>query len=307
MSRINTLNAKRAVAVFIAVVMMILSLSYTDNNQVDVAAASKTRTYWRHDYSSTNLSSHYEYTLTLDSTNNARTIFKPNDMVRDYYDTAVVRIDGPDATGFIVDDHIIATAAHCVYDLSSKKFYDFTISIIDENNNVIKTISPKYAHINKKFSEFSSYIDDSKRPDYTSMYDYAMIYVNEDLSEYGQFNLGVALDSYVNNQGSVIVSGFPIQYPDGYSNADWGIRFKAAGNIMIQHTTSKLLRYNADMTNGDSGGPVYLEEGIVVNGKLKQYKTVIAINVCQDLYCNTGVRMTGEILKFYGDNPYKTK
>ena len=277
---------------------MILSLSYTDNNQVDVAAASKTRTYWRHDYSSTNLSSHYEYTLTLDSTNNARTIFKPNDMVRDYDDTAVVRIDGPGGTGFIVDDHIIATAAHCVYSQKYDRFENFKISIIDKNNNVIKTISPKYAHINKDFTKYEDYKGNS------SNYDYVMIYVNEDLSAYGKFNLGVALDSYADKKGSVIVSGFPQEYPDGYKDADWGIRFKASGNIVSKN--SYMLDYNADTSYGDSGGPVYIEEGIVVNGKLESYKTAIAINVCHSSY-NSGVRMTAETLKLYGDNPYKTE
>ena len=129
-----------------------------------------------------------------------------------------------------------------------------------------------------------------------------MIYVDEDLSQYGKFNLGLALDSYADKKGSVIVSGFPQEYPEGYENASWGIRFKAAGNITGK--TSDAFQYNADTAGGCSGGPVYIEEGITVNGKLEEYKTVIAINKASG---NWGARMTAELLKFYGDNPYKTE
>ena len=297
MSKIKTLNVKRCVAVFMAVLMMVLSLSYTNDNQIDVIAVSKTRTYWRHNYYSTDLASHYEYNLTVDSYNNSksRTIFGHNDMVRDK-DTSVVRIDGPGGTGFIVGDHEIATAAHCVYSRSNDKFLKFKVSIIDENNNVIKTISPHYVHINKDYEMASE--------GNSSPYDYAMIYVDEDLSEYGAFNLGVALDSYADKNGSVIVSGFPVssKYPDGYENSDWGIRFKAKGNIIGK--TSDAFQYNADTAGGCSGGPVYIEEGITVNGELHEYKTAIAINKTSG---NWGARMTAEVLKLYGDNPYKTE
>ena len=294
MSKIKTLNVKRCVAVFVAVLMMVLSLSYTNDNQIDVIAVSKTRTYWRHDYNDTNLASHYEYTLTTGSTNNARTIFLPNNMVRDY-DTAVVRIDGVGGTGFIVDDHIIATAAHCVYSFSDKKFIDISITIIDKYNNVIKTIYPKYAHINKNFID--------RR---LSTYDYALIYVDEDLSDYGKIYLGVAMDSYIDKEGAVSVSGFPQEYPDGYQGLDWGIRFKSSGNILSEYKHPQLLRHNVDTTYGDSGGPVYVENGIILNGKLEDYRTAIAIDVSHNNSYNTGVKITPEIFKFYMSNPYKT-
>lgn len=298
MSKIKVLNAKRCVAVFMAALMMILSLSYTKDNQIDVIAASKTRTYWRHNYSSPNLASYYQYDLTVNSINNSRTIFPPANNMKKDKDTSVVRINGGSywGTGFIVGDHEIATAAHCVYSRSDDKFLKFKISIIDENNNVIKTIPPHYVHINKNFEMASE--------GNFSPYDYAMIYVDEDLSEYGAFNLGVALDIYADNNGSVIVSGFPNPdyYPDDYKGKEWGIRFKAAGNIIGK--TSDAFQYNADTAGGCSGGPVYIEEKIIVNGELHEYKTAIAINKTSG---NWGARMTAEVLKLYGGNPYKTE
>ncbi|MDE5861192.1 MAG: trypsin-like peptidase domain-containing protein [Ruminococcus sp.] len=290
MNKIKVLNARRCVAVFMAMLITVLSLSYTNNNRDDVMAASKTRTYLRHNYTSSE--DDVEYQLTVNPENKSRTIFPPNDMVRDT-DTAVVRLDGVGGTGFIVGEHEIATAAHCVY---NKGFLDFKISIIDENNKVIKTISPHYVHINKNYSPLSNYIGDK------SIYDYAMIYVDEDLSQYGKFNLGVALDSYADKNGSVIVSGFPGEYPDDYKGADWGIRFKAKGNI-IGHNLDAF-NYNADTFGGTSGGPVYIEEGITtVDGKLHEYKTAIAIHKTSG---NWGAKITSELLKFYKDNPYKT-
>ena len=120
------------------------------------------------------------------------------------------------------------------------------------------------------------------------------------------FNLGMALDEYVDDEGQVIVSGFPQTYPAGYENSEYGLRFKASGNILPNHTTTNLLAYDADMTNGDSGGPVYVEEGSYVQGNLEEFKTVVAINVSQIYYANYGVKINGDIIKFYKKNTYLT-
>lgn len=290
MSKIKVLNANRCIAVFMAMLMMILSLSYTNYNHTD--AATKTRTYLIHDYSSTNLSSYYEYTLTTGS-NTTKTVLGTNNMVSDN-ETSVVRIDGSGGTGFIVDDNVIATAAHCVYDRTHNQFLNFKISIID-NNNIIKTISPKYVHINKQFKTNSNN---------NHLYDYALIYVEEDLSDYGKIYLGVAMDSYINKKGEVTVSGFPQEYPDGYKDLNWGIRFKSSGNLVAHNDNSSyILKYNADTSGGDSGGPVYVEEGLIVNGQLKHYRTAIGIHTIGGTYDNGGVKITPEIFKFYMSNP----
>lgn len=261
----------------------------------DSQAVATTRTYMRHYYNSSNPASYTEYSLTVDpydntvSTNNNATprgIIGDNDMIRDY-DTAVVNLS-IGGSGFIVSDHVIATAAHCVYNIETNSFIDNTIKIVDSNNN--RTFTPKYVDICK------TYVD----PDHRD-YDYALLYVEEDLSEYGRLQLGVATDDYINKHGEVIASGFPQEYPANYKGQPYGIRFKAKGRI-TGVTTMDIL-YNADTAGGDSGGPVYAEEGFTTNsGERYDYKTVVAIHVATSGIDNIGVRITPDILKFYMNN-----
>lgn len=264
-------------------------------------SSSSTRYYRRHDYSNSNKASYYEYYLSPNNVINnigdvTDTIFGSNDMVRDY-DTSVVRLSCG-GTGFIVGSHVIATAAHCVYDIDTDEFFDLSIDIVDTDNSVIQTINPSYSHITRNFAQLASY---------NSNYDYALIYVTTDLSQYGMFNMGMVLEDYIDNEGQVIVSGFPQSYPSGYESSDYGLRFRASGNILPDYTNSNNLCYDADMTNGDSGGPVYIEEGIyTVNNGLEEYKTVVAINVAQNSLANYGIRINGDILKFYKKNTYLT-
>lgn len=270
----------------------------------DSQAVATTVTYMRHDCSSSSRTSYTEYSLTVNPLDNTvapssnssqRMIIGDNDMLRDY-DTAIVHLSV--GTGFIVSDHVIATAAHCVYSYDSKNFYNNTIELTDSNNNK-KTISAKYIDICKNYST----CNDSKYTSDHTKYDYALIYVDEDLSEYGALKLGVALDEYTNGNGEVFVSGFPSEYPNNYKNEPHGLRFTAKGKILNSDKTN--LYYDADTSSGDSGGPVYIEEGFTTNSKDHyDYRTVIAINVAHHnvFMHNIGVRITPDILKFYYGN-----
>jgi hypothetical protein len=124
---------------------------------------------------------------------------------------------------------------------------------------------------------------------------------------YGMFGMGICLDSYVNNQGNVTVSGFPKNYPSGYDSSEQGIRFKAVGNITGKTENNLRLTYNADTAGGDSGGPVYVNESFVgtINGYSVSYdyNTVIAIHTQAG---NTGVRINFDIMYFCYQNSYLT-
>lgn len=288
------IHIKKNFSCFVSGVILMSAISVFTQN---ADATTGTRTYWRHDCSSNNSTSYYEYQLgfndLLQSSEPNRTIFGSNDMVRDY-DTSVVRLSCG-GTGFIIDEHTIATAAHCVYSWNSHYFLDITIDIVDTDNSVIDTLSPTYLHIPYQFTTLTNI--------YSPTYDYALITVEEDLSDYGMFHLAVAQDSYISNLGSVVVSGFPQEsaYPPGYSGSDYGLRFKAVGNLM-NYINSFNIHYDADMSNGDSGGPVYVEEGKYISGTLYSYKSVIGINVSQNTSYNCGVRITDDILRFYYEN-----
>lgn len=259
------------------------------------------RTYRKHKYSSSSSTSYSTYTvkrppssnmLSSDSDCMPMNIIGDNDMIRDY-DTAVVRLS-VGGTGFIVGEHVIATAAHCVYNTA---FIDNTIEIVDKNNNVIDSFHAESVHVPVDYFSSNGFIQQDN--------DYALLYVpSVDLSDYGMFSLGVAKDEFVtDSRKQVVVSGFPQEYPGGYGSGPCEIRFKAAGNIYSQWNEHHLY-YTADTAGGDSGGPVYVEEGFTANGQWYSYKTVVGIHMSFAGAYNTGVRITPELLAFYNHNQY---
>lgn len=260
------------------------------------------RTYCKHKYSSSSSTSYSTYTVKRPPSSNMQSsdydcmpmgIIGDNTMIRDY-DTAVVRLS-VGGTGFIVGEHIIATAAHCVSNYYTRTFMDNTIEIIDVNNNVIDSFHAESVHVPASYFTSNS--------DIRMKHDYALLYVpSVDLSEYGMFSLGAAKDEYLSNTSNqVIVSGFPQEYPDGYNSSGSGLRFKAIGNVQNKFTDFRF-SYNTDTAGGDSGGPVYVEEGFVGSDNLwHEYKTVVGIHTHNG---NSGVRVTPELLTFYNRNQY---
>lgn len=270
---------------------------YNQSDEIEYSDGS-TIYYRRHDCLSNMQSSYYEYSLapayySNNIGNDTDVIIGDNDMVLDS-DTAVVKLSCG-GSGFIIGNHVIATAAHCVYDLDTDYFLNISIDIVSANNTVIQTLYPRYIHIPKNFAQLSSY---------NKEYDYALIYVTADLSQYGKFDLGMALEEYIDDEGTVTVSGFPQEYPSGYENMPYGLRFKATGNIDPSFQNPRCIFYDADTAGGDSGGPVYIEEQTTAGGSLEKYKTAIAINVAESSYYNynTGVQITGDLLRFYKNN-----
>jgi trypsin len=271
-------------------------------------AVSTTRTYLKHDCSSSDPASYTEYSLTVDSYNNTNNtnninpyvIFPPNDMVPDT-EMAVVKLkyNYGEATGFIVGDHVIATAAHCLYDYKTHKFKsNYSVRIYNESGRLVRVLPAKELHICKDFYY------DTDIGIYNDNHDYGLIYVEEDLSEYGCFNLGVALDDYINNGGEVNVSGYPSEAPEGYNLG----RFVSTGHIIKNKNSDNFgITYDADALPGNSGSPVYVNESIITNNGENRYnyKTVVAIHVSEytnEPYTNNGVKITPDLLKFYCEN-----
>lgn len=300
MSRINTLNVRRAVAVFMAVVMMILSLSYTGNNQVD--ATNTSRQYYVYNAKTGVKINRYTLNPLQSSNNKSRAnvpgIFGDDDRKVDNECNGVVFIScgGGIGTGFIIDDHIIATAAHCVCDrYNDKGIIINKISVLNKTGSSKFDITPVESHVPKEFVTESD-IDG---------YDYALITVKENLSSYPHFEIGVALNNSIGAE--VKISGFP-GVVDGsvVNNGIAPVIYTGIGNIININNTQILT--NVDATPGNSGGPLYVEEEMNIDGNKASYKTAIGVFSSIAGYQdgttapNVNLRFTTDHIHFYKAN-----
>ncbi len=236
-------------------------------------------------------------------------------MVTDPNETAVVKITDSQGyligTGTIIDNHIIATAAHCVYDTKNSAYMNLNVKIVGTGYTEIASYTPSYIHIPKQYITNDSYVND-----------YALIYVNENLSQYGKFEMGLALDSFVTDttgKYSVKVSGFPAhkspQYDKNKEMSEQEItliqRYVSEGCMdgdkNFNNTTGvvypDVMRYFTNTFNGDSGGPAYIEETYKINGTEYNCKTIVGIHVggIEEVH-SWARRITADQLRFYCAN-----
>ena len=305
MSKIKTLNVKRCVAVFMAVLMMVLSLSYTNNNNYTDASNNRQQYYVYDAKTGDKIDGYYLDSVPLE--NNSRTVIGDKDERGiDWSKSGVVKvIDNTGSySGFVVGDHVIATAAHCVYSNKEKESSKINkVLLFDTNGTVTLEATPVEYHIP------SLYINDNRK--ISEIYDYALISVKEDLSAYACFDLGVPLESFANGNPVVTVTGFPGVigvFPDWIRVNTDAEHMMYSGNGIVTNIDNKdLLFYEADTMGGNSGGPVYITESL--NGKT--YYTVVAIHT-QGTDCSTvghsianhGTCITTNLIHFYKQNEY---
>lgn len=67
-----------------------------------------------------------------------------------------------------------------------------------------------------------------------------------------------------------------------------------------------MIAYDADTSSGDSGGPVYVDEKIILDGKTIAYNSVIGINYTGFTSQNYGTKITPDIIYFAIQNDYLT-
>ena len=257
------------------------------------------RNYRRHDCLSNNNASYSQYSLSLIPYQNVfpdglNSIIGENDLVP-CTDTSVVWLS-TGGSGFIVGNHVIATAAHCVYSKEDNEFYDVQVKIINSNSQLIQTINPRYIHIPSNYATFNN----------NNKFDYALIYVSENLSNYGRFKLGYPLNNYITAHKHVNVAGFPGTggYPYENQNDPWGERYQSEGQLQYDSQsdlTDGRLYYDADTYPGDSGGPVYINESFYGGGNVYENKVAIGIHTNGG---NSGVRINEMLLKFYCTNEH---
>lgn len=195
--------------------------------------------------------------------------------------------NGNGGTAFVVDSHTLITAAHCLMGQhsssgsSSQALSNLEFKVCDKYGETSAIpITPIEYQIPQKF------VTNTNSSEY-SKYDYAIVTISQDLSDYINFNLGVVRNElYTTNANSkklLFITGF-----GGYNDKanEELINIKSTGDGFLTSTpTSYRLFYDIDTIGGDSGGPVYAN----VNGK----KTVLAVHTSGG---NSGIRLTTNIL-----------
>ena len=220
------------------------------------------------------------------------------------------------ATGFVVGDHMIATAAHnCFVKLESgNSQWRGSMTVRFPISGQVVSSSPTYTvtqyHVDKTFHDHrlvynSSYTDSIKA------HDYALLIVDADLSNRYHFSLGVPYNIYnYSNFASynLYISGYPhtdVLYPSK-------TLYTAFGQLYTNNSeTPSVLRYTTDAVKGNSGSPVYVSECYTTgnNGYTSDPYTVIGIHVAgapdeDDPKYNNGCLVTPMMLKFYCNNSH---
>lgn len=226
-------------------------------------------------------------------TTNTRQIIGENDQVPDWSNRGVAKIRCYEvtSTGFVVGPHTIATAAHAVFNTTSDSAYEMIDVLLFNENGEKQTFTPVEYHIPTLYEGLTSYHTD---------YDYALITVKEDLSNYMSFNLGAITDNAASNNLHISTVGFP-----GYVNGSVHTEMLSEGSIInVQNINigEYSFSHTADTSQGNSGSPIYTTE--TLNGIT--YNTVVGINVASPhnyTTFNVGVRFTAHTLKFLTANP----
>ena len=209
-------------------------------------------------------------------------------------------------TGFIVGDHVIATAAHCVYNTSFESKMD------------IYTYSKSGELSGDMLTAVEAHVPQSYTSSFSTQYDYALITVEDDLSEdngYFHFKLGTAYNAvspYFSNI-PIYVTGYPSVLGDDNSihNPTFSLYTGEGKVINLDNNSSyasnnkQILYYDVDTTWGDSGAPVYAIIGSQIGNEKPEYTPVVLAvhRGGHDNSHNLGSLITNYHLQFYISNP----
>lgn len=258
--------------------------------------------------------SYYSLTQQPQSAVQSRAVIGTDDRKRDGY-SGIVRLSNG-GTGFVVSDHVIATAAHCVYAGHSTNadirfayqdtayfVNDIEIQLYNDDGTPknIEPLIPVEVHVPDAFIQEN--ID---------AIDYALIYVSEDLSSYGceQFNLGMPYEqsSSAFYSHDLFVSGIPqvLGRPGEEVGNGSNYVYTGKGKVFIpDNPTEGALYYTCDTSGGQSGAPVYTAYSYTVGETTYVSYTAVAIHKGggTDSH-NGGAAMTSEKIQFYLNNDY---
>ena len=277
------------------------------------------RTYYRHVYQ--NISSapgHSDgtYTLYCNDTALPTSVSSPDGIVDtdDMYPetdvdmkSGIVRLSSG-GTGFVVGDHVIATAAHCVYDKDTHE-WENNLYVQFPENNLYSNPSCIYVNPNStKYYAVQAHIDNRYYTNTTNYFDVALITVSNNLSNRYHFKLGVLNTKTLIRRFNAYLTGFPESHSSWWNvngNSQWLNCFMYTGYDKFYSSTGvypQYVNYKTDSVGGNSGSPVYVKE--TGGNTTYDYLTVVAIHQgvgATDLY-NRGTRLDAQYLKFFLNN-----
>lgn len=219
-------------------------------------------------------------------------------------------------SGFVVNEHVIATAAHCVYNTGEHDFLsNITVNIYDEgaevdSSNLIASFEAEAYHIP------SLYLNGSGTYSHQNNYDYALIYVGSDshgrdLLDYvspWQFAIP-SLEFSEAETGQLTTTGFTFYNIDDDDDEEEYARFYSTGPvsdfIKVTGATwySPNLRIASYAVNkgGKSGGPMFYTS--TYNNSVNKSVAGITVSLYEDSY-TWGTKINLTLLRFYKQNPY---
>lgn len=294
--------------------------SSTVNKDLYTAPLNESREYYRHNCQNNNTQT-YNIAAAGSSSTNSLNSSEVTRTGSEYYDVTnnnivQLTINGVfQGSGYIIGDHIIATAAHCsVYTANSLSGQELayynnikvnvynTNAIVSEQNLLIST-DVEYIHIPCSYYSINNGIIT-----YNDNYDYALLYVKDSLSSYASnWDFGVTVEEVSSLNKTAITSGYR-----WYNNIL--ARYLSNGTIVPMpsggnNLSSCRMFSTGSSYPGKSGGVVYSSSSY----NNSNYKSAIAIVTGSPGAGQEGAgqtwstRINPTLIRFYKRNNYLTE